>query len=183
MRYGILMEYWYLPLVALFLWVVYDLGRKFLPKAGQVVVAALLVVLFTNPLSVWYAINYQGGPSMRLTGENHYIAAPAHEFLASRLTEQDVLLSDFMKGYDNINGQKFRSKENILYYKLVFSGQISPLGLIAENPQGWIAISLNARPANYGLVFEDFTHAGKNVRYIGRQGDIYLWQWGDNAGQ
>lgn len=182
-RYGILMEYWYLPLVALFLWAAYDLGRKLLPKAGQVIVAALLVVLFTNPLSVWYAINYQGGPSMRLTGENHYIAAPAHEFLASRLTEQDVLLSDFMQAYDNIHGQRFRLRENFTYYKMVFGEQVSPLTIIEEYPQGWVAVSANARPANYGLVLEDFTHAGKNVRYIERQGDIYLWQWGDNAGQ
>jgi|GEM_PF-4111045 len=183
MRYGVLMEYWYLPLVALLLWLAYDLGRRFLPKAGRAVVVALLIVLFTNPLSVLYAINYQGGLSMQLTGENHYLSASAHEFLAARLTEQDVLLSDFMHSYDNINGKRFRTKENFFYYKPVFSGQISPLGFIEENPQGWVAISANARPASYGLVFEDFIHAEKYVRYFGQKGDIYLWQWSENAGK
>lgn len=183
MRYGVLMEYWYLPLVALLLWVIYDLGRRFLPKAGRVVVAALLIVLFTNPFSVWHVINYQGGLAMQLTGENHYIAAPAHEFLALRLTEQDVLLSDFMHSYDNINGQRFRSRENFSYYKPVFSAQISPLLVIEENSQGWIAVSANARPASYGLVFEDFIHAEKYVRFFGQKDDIYLWQWSKNAGK
>jgi hypothetical protein len=183
MRYGVLMEYWYLPLVALFLWLAYDLGSRFLPKAGQAVVAALLIVLFTNPLSVLYVINYQGGLSMQLTGENHYLSAAAHEFLATRLTERDVLLSDFMHNYDNINGQRFRSQGNFSYYKPVFSGQISPLGFIEENPQGWIAVSANARPASYGLAFEDFIHVGKHIRYFGQKGDIYLWQWSENAGK
>lgn len=178
-RYGVLMQYWYLPVVAVGVWLLYKLIRSIPPRLPSALVILVLGILFSNPQSIQRVLTYQGGGTLIITGEKHYIVAPAHQFLVENLTEQDVLLTEFVHSYDTLVGQKLRFSEQVSYYSLVFRNDTSPLTLVEQYPRGWIALSRNARPEKNGLVFADFSYADQKVTYRGRFGEIYLWQWGE----
>lgn len=178
-RYGVLMEYWYLPVVAIFIWMLYRALRTALHQLPAVVWALLVGFLFSNLNSIQQVITYQGGDTLVVTGEKHYIVEPAHQFLAENMTSKDVLLTEFVHSYDLLAGDELQFRGVISYYNYVFRNDQSPLKVVEENPRGWIALSRNARPANNGLPSEDFIHAGRLVEYIGLVGEIHLWRWGN----
>jgi hypothetical protein len=137
--------------------------------------------LFTNYPAIWKVLSYHGGGTLSITGERHYLVEPAYGFLATRLTNRDVLLTDILYRYDEISQQLFHPLETISFYQLVFSQDVEPLSVIDEYPRGWIAVSGNARPVEFGLQPADFVYDGTYVKYFGTQGEIYLWQWGERA--
>ena len=178
-RYGVLLEYWYVPLCALFLFSLFQLLSKLFRKRwfSTSLFIILILAFFINFSSINYLINFSGGSTNIITGNPHYIVEPAYQILKAELTEQDVLLTDFAHRYDEINDQMFPNIKLISYYSFVFREKRDPLTIVDEYQQGWLALSANTRFANYGIPLSSFVHNGKSVEYIGLAGDIYLWQW------
>lgn len=177
-RYGVLLEYWYVPLCALFLSLLFGILKKLFLKRWQStsLMIILILVLFINYSSINYLHNFSGG-THNITGNPHYIIEPAYQVLKAELTEKDVLLSDFAHRYDEINDQMFPDIDMISYYSYVFGEKNDPLTIVNEFQQGWLALSSNTRFGRYGIPVSSFIHNGKFVKFVGLFGDIYLWQW------
>ena len=177
-RYGVLMEYWYLLVVAMFLWIVYHLLRRVMRRVHPVFLIMVMLGLFINFPALRMVLTYSGGGVLAITGEMHYLVAPGYEFLAGRLTDKDVLLSDVLNRYDEIADRQFDQRKIINFLYLIYAQKSEPLAVIRTYPQGWIALSENVQPGDFNLKFADFTYDGKLVRYYGELGEIYIWQWG-----
>jgi hypothetical protein len=174
-RYGVLAEYWYLPLTAITAWLLHRLSLRIFTKLHPVIIFLAITALFSNPVSVRRVITYQGGDFAPVTGNPHYSVAPARDFLASRITEQDVLISDLVFKYDNIAGSLLKTRENIRFS--TYLSTVDSASVIGSNPRGWAALSPNTQPEAAGFFFEDIMLAGKQLHYVGKIGDIYIWRW------
>jgi len=170
-RYGVLMEYWYLMVVAIVLFAGYHLFRSGMGRGYSSILIVIMAALFFNYPAIHMVLSYHGGGTLEITGEHHYLVEPAHEYLVGQLTEGVVLVTDILTGYDEISGRQFPALK-VINYK-----SSEPLTIIETYSQGWIAVSPNAHPENSNLQFSDFDYAGKHIHYIGLKGEIYLWQW------
>jgi hypothetical protein len=174
-RYGILMEYWYLIVVAVVLYTgFYAVQRKF-GKRYLAIPVVIVVALFFNYQSYNAIFTYQGGGIFQLTGEHHYIVDPAYNYLTEHLTDKDVLMTDVMAYYDMISGHQFGDVKIINFHS------DDPLNVIKEYPQGYIAVTAAFHPEKTNLQFTDSDYAGKQVHYLGLVGEVYMWQWGGAA--
>jgi hypothetical protein len=170
-RYGILVEYWYLIVVATALYVgFYAFQRKFGNRFLAVPIV-IIAALFLNYQSYITIFTYHGGGVYQLTGERHYIVEPAYDYLTEHLTDKDVLMTDVMAYYDMISGHKFGDIKIISFYS------DDPLNVIKEYPQGYIAVTAAFHPEKTNLQFADFDYAGKYIHYLGLVGEVNLWQW------
>jgi len=170
-RYGILMEYWYLIVVAAVLYAgFYAFQRKF---GNRYLVISIIMVaaLFFNYQSYSTIFTYQGGGVFPLTGEHHYIVEPAYDYLAGHLTKNDVLMTDIMAYYDMISGHRLGN------VKVIDFSSDDPLNVIKEYPQGYIAVTAASHPERTNLQLADFVCAGKQVHYLGLVGEVNVWQW------
>jgi hypothetical protein len=170
-RYGVLMEYWYLPLAAVVIWIICNLFFKLFDKSHRIILVLLLAGYFSNPASIVSIVTYQGGRYLEVTENRHYILEPAYQLLQGQLTKQDILITDILDLYDEINERKFFSN-NIFKYR-----EVNILNTIDQYPRGWIALSVIALPENHGLEYENFKYKDKQVQYIGLIGEVNLWQW------
>jgi hypothetical protein len=177
-RYGVLMEYWYVPLGALFLYILYQFLDNLIRRPWVTFSLFIIIVAtaFINYSSINYLHTFAGG-SNNITGNQSYVVEPAYQYLQGKLTENDVLMTDFVHNYDEINDQVFKNIESISYYNYVFQQRLDPLSVVDEHPQGWFALSPNTRFGRHGIPLSSFVHNGIFVEYIGLAGDIYLWQW------
>jgi len=182
-RYGSLMEYWYVLVAALFLYILFRLIARVLRNRLATALACLLLFagLFTNYRALHLALTYPGGDALLITGEKHYLVEPAYRFLAAHLASQDALLTDVLDSYDEIAQQLLHPAETISYYTWVLAEDRSALTVMDQRPRGWIAVGANSLPWEYGLPPNDFIYNGKNVKFHGVLGEIYLWQWGEPA--
>jgi hypothetical protein len=182
-RYGVLMEYWYLMVVAIFLYVLFRLVRWVFKKNILVVLVFVLIIagLFTNYQAVWYVLSYRGGGTFLITGEKHYLVETACDFLATRLTNKDVLLTDFLDKYDEISKQLLHPLETIPFHPSIPNQEMVALSAIDKYPQGWVAVIANPLLWDFGLQATDFVYDGKYVKYYGELGEVYLWQWSETA--
>ena len=175
-RYGVLMEYWYLVVIAIVVFRVYQIAGERLQKPAMLVVHLGTLGLLINVPGIWTAITYPGGGRSPITGDQHYLVDSAYEFLVANLTEDDILLSDVLKQYDQLNGNQLHPRETVSLLRLVFE-QSEVGAVIDRNPCGWVAASPNIPDDRLKLPHEDFTFDGKQVRYYGELDEIYLWQW------
>jgi hypothetical protein len=170
-RYGVLLEYWYLPVAATAIWFVYKFLTEFIARECWVLMAGLLTALFINPPALNLIMTYEGGGPMAITGNRHYILAPAYATLTGQMTEDDVFITDILDNYNDISGQKLR-------YAMLFNySELGMLDKVKTYPRGWIALSVIALPENHGLFFNDFEYMGRKIYYLGREGDVNLWRW------
>ena len=179
-RYGAMMEYWYLPLVAIFLYLVYICIQYIFKQKVPATIAFLLILfgLFTNYSGIYQIFTYKGGEHFAITDEFHFRVAPAYGFLSTQLTKEDILLTDTMQMYGELIGRKpLETYQTIIVKKYHLIEGESALDFIETYPSGWIAVSLHARPWLYDIPDTDFEHAGTQVKFIGLMGDVYLWHW------
>jgi hypothetical protein len=179
LRYGALLEFSYVPVVAFFLFIFYK-AIGFLVKKKSLafgILSVLFLGLFINYQALGIIYNYQGGDNFQITGDRHYIMEPAYEYLIKNLEEQDVLFSDLMARFDKIAGQKLHPLDEIDNYHLVFAKIRDPLRIISQYSQGWVALTSNSNPTRHGFKYEDFSYENKEFHYIGLMGDVYLWHW------
>lgn len=176
-RYGVLMEYWFLVVAAIALYVVFLGVRRIIRSSFSLIPVVLITGLFFNYHGIQMALFYQGGGTLQITSENHYIVEPAYQYLVGRMSDQDALISDVLQRYDEISGQQFRKLDDLVTYHWVFRGDTDPVTIIEQNPHGWIAVTQNDLPASFNLPFADFDLGDKHFQYIGIMGEIYIWHW------
>jgi hypothetical protein len=178
-RYGVLLEYWYLIIVAIFLFVVYQVIRFLVKRrnVSNVIFVLFFLGLFTNYQALIKVITYEGGGTLLTTGEKHYIVAPAYKYLVDNLSTNDALFSDLIPHYDEIFGQQLHPLVFIDNGKNINSENQQIPEVIAQYQQGWIALSANARPTLHGLSFASSFIDGLDIRYLGMKGEMYLWTW------
>jgi hypothetical protein len=181
-RYGILMEYWYIPVVAIVLFSVYRLFLLVKHKALRLALILFTGLSFINVPAINKVLTYPGGGSFPVTGEKHYLVQSAYDFLVRNSTAEDVLVSDVIHRYDELSGRQL-PVEMISFFSLTRDQNLTPLNVIEDNPQGWIALTPNARSEDFGMQMMDFEQVGKHVSYLGEMGEVYLWHWDDDAGE
>ena len=84
-RYGVLMEYWFLVTVAIALYFVFLGVRRIIRQSLSLIPILLITGLFFNYHGIQMALSYQGGGTLQITGENHYIVEPAYQYLVGRI--------------------------------------------------------------------------------------------------
>lgn len=180
LRYGVLMEYWYLPLVAFCLWILFKLIRLlFKHKWPYWPLFVLLVLTFlVNWQGIQKGLKFNGGGSFEITGEKHYIVQPAYDYLKDNITPGDFILTDFVHRYDEIADRQLTGYETVGYYGYAYTDKQDPLNLISAYPKGWMLLSNNARPEKYGIPLESFTAGDVTATFQGQFGEIYIWDWG-----
>jgi hypothetical protein len=170
-RYGALLEYWYLIIVAIVLFVGYSIFRGAKGKGYPVLIIVITAALFFNFPAITMVLSYKGGEPLQVSGESHYLIDSSYQYLVGHLTTKDVLVTDVLQTYDEISSNQFPAVKVIRFYGS------DPFTIIQEYPQGWIAVSSNAHPERTALKFSDFNLPGKHIQYIGKMDGVYLWKW------
>jgi hypothetical protein len=178
-RYGVLLEFWYLPLTALFFFIVFRILQSFVKgtKTGQIASFILLATLFINFRSIDKILNYTGGGALSVSGEKHYMVEPAYRFVLPELNNGDLLLTDYLGSYDELFDRKFLEVNKVSFLKSVIRAKVSWTDWVRKNQEGWIVLTPNSRIEKNGLAFKDVSVDDKIVYYIGRFGECYVWHW------
>ena len=180
-RYGVLLEYWYIFLVAIFFYAVY----RILNAIGIVqrksltipILSLFFVAFFVNYHAISTVLNYKGGGQFVVTGERHYITEPAYEYLLPQVKDGDVMLTNSFYYYDELHLNQFKNINRLHYFDLLFKAGEDIGTVIHPYPDGWIVLYPNGEPAKHGIPFTDFSAGGKTVHYLGTWGEVYIWHW------
>lgn len=172
-RYGALLEYWYVPIMALFFFIVYDLMRKFISNRVVPVILTMLLFLafFVNYPAFSGIYSFTGGIHP-VTREEHLIMEPAYQMLISQIDEDDVILCTHLNAYDELHEKAFRDNQVIFYPSLVGEKLNATKEIISRYPEGWIVLHTSS-----DLPEASFTVANRTVDYLGEQGDLFIWHW------
>jgi hypothetical protein len=178
-RYGILLEYWYVILVAITLFLLLQLFKRILKEKLilRVLVFIIIGVLFINYSSIKHVITYSGGGILNVTGEKHYNVDPAYRYMLSQLHQGDVLLTDSMVTYDELHEKEFGDLTAYSFIGTILREGVTINELINKHPEGWIVLTQNSRPLNHGLVYENTTSDGMSLEYQGKWGECDIWRW------
>lgn len=179
-RYAITIEHWHVIVMAVGLFIAYVVIVKILRTKHQWAIWLLLILLFWNiPNTIMPVLEFTRGIHP-ITTEYHADLIPAYSFLQSNYREEDIVVSTgYLENYyDFIGGL---STDNFIRYRYQKPGSVEVIhNAIETHPQGWIALDyprgfVLSRP----VPLEDFTHAGKEVRFLGWFGDVFILRWGD----
>lgn len=181
LRYGSLIEYWYLTLTAIFLTVVFRLINIIIKRKLFARFVFLLLVLFgfINYSSITRMLAYTGGGTFFITGEKHYICDPAYEFLLANVNDGDTILTNTFFHYDELNMNQLGDINYLHFFDLLKKQELSLSQVIQPYDEGWIVLYPNATPKKFGVYFSDFYVAGKKVQYLGTYGEMNIWHWVD----
>jgi FlaA1/EpsC-like NDP-sugar epimerase len=174
-RYGVLLEYWYVLIAALFFYLLYCLlktlfrGKYF----GGFVLVLLFFGLFVNYPSLSKIINFKGGIS-EITRETHMIGEPAYELLIPLVKNNDVILTIFFQEYDELHQNKFKEIKILPYNDFVINKSVDLQKILQLNPSGWIVLPDNK---TFNIPYSDFNLENATVDYLGSYGDLNIWHW------
>lgn len=178
-RYGILLEYWYVIPVALAVFLVYRLANKIFNHKPilQIILLVVLGLSLLNFSSISDVVAYQGGGAQKVTGEKHYVVDPAYRFMLTQLNPGDVLLNDVLVPYDELFKKQFGEVIVFSYIGTIMRQDVTVQEFITWYPEGWIVLTQNSRLSTNGLVFENTIVDGVALDYLGRWGECYIWHW------
>jgi hypothetical protein len=178
-RYGALPEYWYLVVVAIFLYGIYFLLQRIIKRNWLAFLLWTLIFLgfFTNYQGIYKAVSYTGGRSSPVTGETHSIVEPALDFLAKNISENDILLMDTVKRYGEIVGKELPDIEIINVNNIRRDETVSAIDYVLDYPSGWIAVTPHALSWIPDIPREETFVDGRLLSYIGTIGNVFVWHW------
>ena len=196
-RYLTSMELWYVVVLALGLYGIFALQLA-LPRKDAILplVGTTLFALTFNFIPTLMPTFYDKQGNMPITGEYHYNVGPAYAFLLDKVSDKDVLISNFYAGYIRWKGQPSFQKvysygfyEAKLQYKWIFpyeAAETFPIDLgayirsiVGENNSGWLVLdsvtyfSKLSKP----LPLKTTAVGNKRLEYIGYFGGEYIWRW------
>ncbi len=178
-RYGILLEYWYVILVAITLFLLLQLFNRILQ--GKLILRVLVFIiigmLLVNYSSIKHIITYSGGGVLNVTGEKHYNVEPAYRYMLSQFQQGEVLLTDSMITYDELHGNEFGGLTTYSFISTVLREFVTIEELISRHPEGWIVLTQNSRPEKHGLVYESTSSGDTSLEYLGKWGECDIWRW------
>jgi len=196
-RYLTSMELWYVAILALGLYGFFALQlalpRKelILPLAGTT-----LFALTFNILPTLLPTFYDKQGNMPITAEYHYNLGPAYTYLLDKVSDKDVLISNYYAGFVRWKGTpRFREIYSYgfyvarLQYKWIFPYEaaetlpINPrdyvLSIVGGNDSGWIVLDSIAYSSTQSkpLPLRTTLVNGKEIEYLGYYGGEYIWGW------
>ena len=172
-RYGALLEYWYVLIVAAFFFIVYYLMRKFIrSRVLHVFLTIIIFLAFFINFPAFSAIYRFTGGIHPVTREGHLIIEPAYQMLIPQIGEDDVILSAQLTTYDEMHDDIFRNQRVIQYSNLVGDKFAAINDVIIRYPEGWIVLNVLS-----DLPEASFTVTDRMVDYLGKQGDMFIWHW------
>ena len=180
-RYGVLLEYWYVLIASLGIFVILRILTSLLKKSKVAQIGAIILVGFMciNVNSIYQVLDYRGGGVMRVTGEKHYLIGSAYQFMQPLLKDGDVLLTDYLGSYDELYKKEFLKVKMFSFLKTIIRGDTSWTSLVDKYQEGWIVLTSNSRIEVNGPPFENSEVDQKMVYYLGRWGECYIWHWID----
>lgn len=178
-RYGALLEYWYLVIVAIFLYLFFRFLSYIFKRHRSVFMVFIFVylVFFVNYQSIYTVLSFNGGNNFIVTGENHYLTEPAYQMLIPVIKDGDVMLTNAFYYYDELHENRYPNIKRLHYFDLIFKQALSLSDVIRPYPEGWIVLYPNANSEKYGFEFEDFYTDEKIVKYLGNWGQVDIWHW------
>lgn len=178
-RYGILLEYWYVIPVAISVFLLIQLFNSILRKKLILRSLTYLIIglLLINFSSIKHILTYKGGGSLNVTGELHYNVDPAYRYMLSQLHPGDVLLTDGLVVYDELYEKEFGELKYYSFINTILREDVTIDELISRHPEGWIVLTQNSRPLNHGLVYESTASYGTSLEYLGKWGECDIWRW------
>ena len=179
-RYGVLIQYWYLILTAVFLYQLYKLINQVAKHKPLQIFLSLMIFLglFTNFRAIHQAITYTGGGESQVTHETHPRISPALDYLLENINRNDILLTDTLHKYGEIVGKPLTGIEIVNVEIFRRTEEISALDYVNNHPSGWIAVTQRARAWLTNIPDTDFKTNGISVIFLGTMGDVSLWRWG-----
>ncbi len=172
-RYGSLLEYWYVLMMAAFFFIMYYLMRKFIQsRVLPVFLTIIILSAFFINFPAFSAIYQFTGGIHPVTREGHLIIEPAYQMLIPLIDEDDVILSTQLTTYDEMHDDVFRDHLIVLYSNLVGDKSIGINDVIIRYPEGWIILNDSS-----DLPETSFSVTDKTIDYLGKQGDMFIWHW------
>lgn len=180
-RYGILLEYWYVILVAIALFLLIQSINRILKGKRVLRVLAFLIIslLLINTGSIVHILTYPGGGALNVTGEKHYNVDPAYRYMLDQLNPGDVLLTDSMGVYDELHEKAFSDVKVYSFIGTILREDVTIDELISRHPEGWIVLTQNSRPEKHGLVYESTSSINTSLEYLGKWGECDIWRWNE----
>ncbi len=178
-RYGVLPHYWYVIVMAVFLYGLYTFFQKVINRrwVGNLLWIVIVLGFFTNYQAIYQAVAYTGGPSSPVTGETHSIVEPALDFLHENISEGDILLTDTIQNYGEIVDKTLSGVKIINVNSINTDDTISAMDYVKDNPSGWIVIAPHAKPWLSDVPEEDILVYGRSISYLGTKGNMFIWHW------
>ncbi|MBW8010823.1 MAG: hypothetical protein FVQ83_06210 [Chloroflexi bacterium] len=181
-RYGIFVNYWYIVVVAVGIFVIYSALHQLLNNRLKYVVNLIVLLLFFNWNQVLLPALRNANGVHPITDEFHYEMEAAAQYLLEHSKEGDVLVAtnidEFLFLYYETDLLEF---EKVFRYFILDSEKEKVINQAVLNyDQGWIVLDyqqgfLWEQP----LPFEDFELGAKTVIYHGRFGDQFIYHWGE----
>lgn len=172
-RYGALLEYWYVPIMAIFFFIAYYLMRKFISNRVLPIILSILLFLafFVNFPAFSGIYSFTGGIHP-VTHEGHLNMEPAYQMLLPLIDEDDVILSTHLNTYDELHEKAFHDNQVIFYSGLVGDKLNETTDIISRFSEGWIVLHTSS-----DLPESSFTVTNRTVDYLGEHGDLFIWHW------
>lgn len=177
-RYGSFLEYWYVLVIAMGLYLVYKYINNKLNNKYSIVVVMILLLAFFNWNQVVLPSMYTQSGSHPITNEYHYETIPVEVLLAEEMKAGDVLVSTFSRDYLSFSAPFiFENKFQYIYYQNASTQMI--YDKIAEYSSGWVILDVNSGIKwSQPLPLENIDHAQKSLEYLGLWGDYLVYRWG-----
>jgi hypothetical protein len=178
-RYGVLPHYWYVIVVAIFLYGIFVILQKMFKRKwlGTLLWVLIFLGLFTNYSGIYQSVVYTGGPASPVTRETHSIVEPALDFLHENISENDILLTDTIQSYGEIVGKTLSGVEIVNVNSIHADDTISAMDYVNDNPSGWIVVAPHAKPWMSDVPEEDIVINGRSISFHGTIGDMFVWHW------
>jgi len=179
-RYAIAIEFWFILLIAVGLYVAYLLINKLLAGKYKPVSWLIIIILFWNVPHTFLPALYTTPGWHPITDEYHGDVEPSYKYLKSHIGPDDTLVttSFLYNSFQLLGGIE---SGNMVDYDYRQQGSYSDIYRAIETfPSGWIALDYQRGFLySYPVPLKDFDFAGKKVRFIDWIGDVYLLNWGE----
>jgi hypothetical protein len=179
-RYAISIEFWYIIVIAIGLFVTYSVIQKLIKIKNRWAVWEAILLLFWNiPNSISPAFHVTSGYAP-ITGEYHADISPAYKYIKSRSGNDDVfvttgLINKYFEWEGDLGFRKVLEYE----YNKPDSNEVI-FEAIKTYSHGWVVLDyrrgfLLSQP----IQLEDFIYENKQVVFLGWFGDCYILHWSE----
>ena len=175
-------EIWYIILMATGLFAALMVGERIVRRRYRWIVWIILLLLFWNiPQSLKASADTQTGWHP-ITAEYHAEITTALSFINSNAIQEDVIVTtDYINVYDSLFPIAGLKNRNVIIYDPAAPNGNDIIYDVIDNYQaGWIVLdelrgSVMAQP----VPLHDFDYNGKQVDFMGRFVDVFIFKWGN----
>lgn len=180
-RYIIIMEIWFISIVAVGGFAAYRLlTHRLKGRWYRWLVAVIMSVVFVNAGHIWNVVNDAEPRINPVSGEIHYDVQGTYDFFMENKKPGDVLVgSYFLRYVTMLEGESVI--EEFVYFNPAEQEIAVIEAAIKSNPSGWVIFDKDRGQKWYQpLPYEDFMVEKVEVDYLGRIGDFLLYRWGED---